>query len=276
VSSGRLGVLGIGVIGASIALRARSCGMHVTAADVDSAALAFARDHGIIDDVATDVPALAGACDVLVLATPVDAALTALRELPARRDGEPWPRLLMDIASVKVPFAALRIERYVPTHPFAGSEQTGPAAARGDLFEGRAWAYVPTEPQSDSQAAAFIEQMGATPVPIEAEAHDDIAAWASHLPQLVSVALGAVVAERVGNEAFRTLAGPGLRSMVRLAASSESMWAPIVSANAARVGPAVRKVADTLNDMADALDRGDVPSVMAYFAEARPTSQTLL
>ena len=265
---GRIGIYGAGLIGGSVAAKARELGAFVYAADRDAGTLAQARRLGLIDAVAPDLETLVAQSEVVVIATPVDAALAALRELEGRSWSEDFPKLLIDVASVKAPFAAVRVEGYVATHPFAGSERSGPAAADPALFERRPWAYVPPSDRLlEERAVGFITALGGVPVAVEAGRHDEIAAITSHLPQLLSIALGVVVGELEDPLAER-LAGTGLRSMLRLARSNPEMWAPILAHNAARIVPAMREAAATVARFAQMLDEGEIVELSSYFGDA--------
>jgi|GEM_PF-2259396 len=192
-----IGILGTGLIGSSIGLRSRARGDRVLGWDraPDSAAQALAR--GALDAVAADETALVAEADVIVLATPLAATLASLERLASR---PPRASLIIDVASVKGPVhsAGARIEAFVATHPIAGSERSGPVAARADLFEGHAWTYDPdATPSATERARTFIAAMGSRPVPIPSALHDRIAALTSHLPQLLAVALAGRLAARL-------------------------------------------------------------------------------
>ena len=209
---------------------------------------------------------LAERSEILVLAGPVHAILAALAELTAT---PPAAALVLDVASVKadVARAGARLGAFVPTHPMAGSERRGARAARSDLFANRTWAY---DPAAACAAAAqrFIASMGAHPLPVPSDLHDRIVALTSHLPQLVSVALGARLAERVDEPDVAALCGPGIESMLRLAESPWPLWREILAANAGPVAQEVRALAAILSEAADALDAGDPRTVAAHFDAA--------
>jgi len=256
-----LGVAGVGLIGGSIALRARERGRRVIGFDLDPRAAA------LVDEVAPSLDALGERARTLVLALPLDATLEAIRRLRGRSDYD----LVLDVASVKVPVAeaAHGWAPFVATHPIAGAETAGPAAARADLFEGRTWAYVPA---GDAQAAAavdraraFIETMGGRAFPVEAAAHDRALALTSHLPQVVVSVLAALVA---GGEPPPELAGPGLASTLRLAGSPWSLWEPIVRANAEPLAALLRELGGRLQGLAADLQAGEVGRLASYFEDA--------
>ncbi len=258
-----LGVAGVGLIGGSIALRARELGWLVAGWDQDPAASAVGLRRGALSSVAGSLRSLAGAVDVLVLAGPVDATLGHIAELVREASSVP---LVLDVGSVKAPVARAgrALASFVPTHPIAGSEASGAEAARADLFRDRMWAYDPAAlPAARALALDFIAAMGARAFAIESEAHDRTVALTSHLPQLLSVALGARLRAGLQDPATRALCGSGVRSMLRLAASSFAMWEPILVTNARPLSQEVRALAAILTQAAQSLERGDT----RYFGE---------
>jgi prephenate dehydrogenase len=233
-----VGIVGTGLIGASIGLRARASGALVLGCDSSEAALAAAREAGAIDRIAPRGTLLASA-GVLVLAVPLDATLGeigALRESPQIRAA-----LVMDVASVKAPVAAAArgLANFVGTHPMAGSERSGAAAARADLFEGRPWLYVPPgNADLEAQAREFIESMGASPSAVDASEHDRIVALTSHLPQLLAFAFARRV--RALGETAGPMCGPVARELLRIGGSNPAMWDPIFAANRANIEEELR------------------------------------
>jgi prephenate dehydrogenase len=224
-----VGVVGTGLIGASIGLRAGAGDYTVLGYDASEEALAAALDVGAIERSVSRGELLADA-DIVVLAVPVDATvgeIGALRESPGIRAG-----LVIDVASVKAPIvlAAHGLANFVGTHPMAGSERSGAATARADLFEGKSWLYVPPGNSAlEERARSFIESMGANPSAVDAGDHDRIVALASHLPQLLAFAFARRV--RLFGEAAEPMCGPVARELLRIANSNPSMWGPIFAAN---------------------------------------------
>jgi prephenate dehydrogenase len=204
----------------------------------------------------------------------LDATLAILERCacaPAER-----ATLVLDVASVKAPLVPFvgRVRNFVPTHPLAGAESSGAAAARPDLFVERPWAYVPTDGALDARAVAFIRSMGAHPVALEAELHDRVVALTSHVPQLVSTALAAVLAAEA-DPALARLHGPGLESMLRLARSRWPMWAPIVAANGGSIANGLRSLAGALAAAADAVSAGDEAELADLFERANAFAAAL-
>jgi prephenate dehydrogenase len=228
-----VGIVGTGLIGASIGLAARGRGWEALGCDRDPAAESVALRNGAIDRVA-ERDEIYGTADVVVIAAHVSGTLEEIMSLRRRalRDDQ----LIIDVASVKAPIAraADGIVTFVPTHPMAGGERRGPDAARSDLFEGRIWCFVPTPDELRSaQARVFVEALGATSLAVEAAEHDAIVALTSHLPQFIAYAFTQCVSERASSDPalVDALCGPAARELLRLGRSSPQMWDEIFAAN---------------------------------------------
>ena len=245
-----LGIFGVGLIGGSIGLGARRNGLHVIGYDSDPSALEQARVAGAIDAVATleKLPCLV---DVLVIAAHLGATLAEIERLRERNDAN--CALILDVASVKTPVvaAARGLKSFVASHPMAGSERSGASNARGDLFDGRPWAFVPTgDAQLDARACDFIVSLGGLPLEVGAEEHDRIVAVTSHVPQVVAYRYARLLQEERGAE---QLCGPVARELLRIASMDPAMWREILSANAANVEHDLRSLAAELEAAADEL-----------------------
>ena len=255
-------------MGGSVGLRAREAGLSVAGWDVDDANLRRALDGGALSAVAGSFRELAAASDVLVLAAPLDAILEQLGELASLKRP---PALTLDVASVKAPVARAgrAVPGFVATHPIAGSERGGVAAARADLFADKVWAYdAGAAPAAVELLEGFIAGMGALPLAIDPLEHDRIVALTSHLPQLLSVALGRHLDPSLSSPAVSALCGTGMASMLRLAASPWPMWRPILASNAEPVAQEVRELAAVLLGLAEALERGALGLVECEFRAA--------
>ncbi|MFZ0681394.1 MAG: prephenate dehydrogenase/arogenate dehydrogenase family protein, partial [Candidatus Cybelea sp.] len=238
-----LGIFGVGLIGGSIGLRARRNGLHVIGYDSDPLALEEARVAGAID-VVESFDELPRRTDVLVIAAHLGATLSEIERLRERSDAV--CTLMLDGASVKTPVVAAGrgLKNLVATHPMAGSERSGASNARGDLFEGRPWAYVSTGDEDlDARACNFIESLGALPLAIGPEDHDRIVAITSHVPQVVAYCYTRLLQEENGAE---QVCGPVARELLRIASMDPVMWREILSANATNVESDLRRLAEEL------------------------------
>ncbi|GAC1306127.1 MAG: prephenate dehydrogenase [Vulcanimicrobiaceae bacterium] len=262
-----VGIAGVGLIGASIGLRAAACGWHVVGWDEKLEHARSARERGAIAQLATSFEALVASVDTLVLAVPLDATLALLATLAA---GPPLAAgLVLDVASVKAPVAraGAALGAFVASHPIAGSERSGPLAADAALFEGRTWTYDPAAaPAAVAAVRRFIEAMGGVPFPIASDEHDRAVALTSHLPQLISVALGARLGPELDRPEIRALCGTGVRSMLRLGASSWPIWRAIFAANGRPIAREVRRIASVLATIADDLEGGRPDALADAFA----------
>ncbi|GAA3240435.1 prephenate dehydrogenase [Actinocorallia longicatena] len=242
----RVVVVGTGLIGTSVALAVREKGAEVFLSDRDPASLAMAVELG----AGTPLPRrLDRPADLAVIAVPPAAVAAALKDLQKRGVA----RFYTDVASVKARpvLDALKLgcdlATYVPGHPLAGRERSGPAAARGDLFLGRPWALCPTEAASGAAieaVTALAEACGAEILTVDPVEHDRAVALVSHGPHVVSAAMAARLGD--GTETALGLAGQGVRDVTRIAASDPDLWIGILTANAEPVAAVLDAVAGDL------------------------------
>lgn len=219
-------IVGLGLMGLSLALALVAAGYVVYGRDRDAAAEAFARERGVRVGEAP-----APAC--LVVAVPPDAVADVVA---SRRATLPDGAVVTDLASVKGPvlpaLAALEARlRPVSSHPMAGTEQQGPRAARPDLYRGQPWAVVPLpgRPVPWDVLTPLVAAVGARPVTVPAGLHDRLVAYTSHLPYVLALALMGTLEQ--APEGWRDLVGPGLVSATRTAASPPELWRQILCAN---------------------------------------------
>jgi prephenate dehydrogenase len=250
----RVAVIGTGLIGTSAALALRHKGAEVWLSDSDAVAAELAADLGAGDVFDAGGPPPSGSADMAVIAVPPAEVASVLAS--AQQAG--LARCYTDVASVKaMPLARARaagcdISRYVPGHPLAGRERSGPAAARADLFLGRTWALCPA-PETTAGAVAAVTAMvtacGAEPVVTDAVTHDRWVALVSHAPHVVAAGMAARLApDSVPPDAL-SLAGQGLRDATRIAAGDPGLWMQILAGNA---GPVAEVLAAVAGDLAEA------------------------
>ncbi len=268
-TAGPVRIVGTGLLGASVGLGLRRNGVEVTLADPSPTAVAVARDVG------AGRPASDGDAEptlVVVAAPPDVAADVVATELAAHPTA-----VVTDVASVKEHvLEALRatgadLTRYVGSHPMAGRERTGPAAALPDLFAGRPWVIVDHDEQGAARGDAVLAvrnlavDLGAVPVTMDAATHDRAVATVSHLPQLVA----SLVAARLRDAPPQALelAGQGLRDVTRIAASDPQLWTAILAANAAAVHAELSALRDDLDVVLGALAAADAATGPTTVAE---------
>jgi prephenate dehydrogenase len=230
-------VVGSGLIGASVGLACRALGLTVWLEDADPAVVSVAQERGA---------GLAGPPDadpdLVIVAVPPSSAASVVRDLLSQY----LNATVSDVASTKahlqqeVEGTGADMSRFVPGHPLAGREVSGPGAARADLFADRVWALAPTERTDPGRTAAMAElvtRFGAVPVVTSAQAHDRAVALTSHTPQVVASMVAAGLSE-LGDAEVR-LSGQGLRDVTRLAASDPDLWTQILTSNALPVAEAL-------------------------------------
>ncbi len=243
-----IGIVGLGLIGGSLGLalrgldgRARVTAVTRTEADAEAAIARGAADRsGIQLDLLRE-------CELVVVATPISQASRAFEQL-----GQVLPptTLITDVASVKQPI--LEMARRLPSparflggHPMAGKTESGLSQGDASLFEGTPWVFTPSEGQDPGPFSWWIDlvrEIGAKPVLMSAREHDQRAAFVSHLAFTVSAAYAATV-EANGGDA---MAGPGFRSMTRLAGGDPRLYGDIVAANQGPLLQAIDRFAETL------------------------------
>ncbi len=238
-SSKRAHVVGLGLIGSSVARALQRAGWTVTGDDLDESVVTEALRVGVI----TDVPFPPDA-DLGVVATPAGAVVEVARRL---LDSLSPHAVVTDVAGVKETIAHdIADPRFVPGHPMAGSELRGLAGCRADMFEGATWVLTPTpstDPRAYTTVHHVIREMGAHVVALDAGDHDRLVALASHVPHLLAGALmnEAAVAAREDAVLLQLAAG-GFRDMTRIAAGDPLMWPDVLLENR-------RAVTSTLDDV---------------------------
>jgi len=257
----KIAIIGLGLIGGSVALAARrqwpSC--LVIAVD-ETAVLERAMVRRAIDVAADDLVVIREA-DLIVLAAPVEQNLALLDELEAH---VPGAAVVTDTGSTKRATMAAALElaerfTFIGGHPLGGAARGGIDAARADLFLGRPWLLTPpagTPSAALERVHAFVRALGATPREIGADAHDHLLAFLSHLPQLTASALMHVVGEAVGADGL-ALAGRGLRDTTRLASSPPDIWQDVCRTNADEIGAALDAIIGVLQDLRANLEDGE-------------------
>lgn len=272
-------VRGTGLLGASIGIGLSAAGVDVRLHDPSPAALAVAADiragrPARLDAEGDDLDAAPG---LVVVAAPPDVTADVVVDSLRR-----WPAaVVVDIASVKEAVAAgvraavdeARLapqdaDRYLGTHPMAGSERSGPVAARGTLFTQAPWVLCPTDtthPGALAAGRALALTLQATPYRMAARAHDESVALISHLPQIAA----SLVASRLQDtpDQALALAGNGLRDTTRIAASDPQLWVQILSGNAGRIVPALHGLRADLDRLIRTLEDPSAPGARLDMAQ---------
>jgi prephenate dehydrogenase len=262
---GSAAVIGLGLIGGSVARELASRGVRVLGRDRDLSAIDEALRDGGIHEALTDDAAV----DLVVIAVPVSAAPGVLRGLSTGlRDAS----LITDAGSTKESIVRAAEEaglgeRFVGSHPLAGDHRSGWSASRLGLFEDARVFLSPTSnttPAALEHASALWTAFGARTEVVDAAAHDRRMAAVSHLPQALATALASLLSNQT---ITRSDLGPGARDMTRLAGSSPEMWAAIAADNSQHLSSAVDALQTRLADLREMLDTHDTERLRGFFEE---------
>jgi prephenate dehydrogenase len=264
-------VIGLGLIGGSVARDLAARGVHVSAYDADERQLDAALDELVVAERLDAGLAGVRAADLVVVAVPVDRALGVLERIAPQVMGA---GLVTDVGSTKQAIVAsastLGLSAcFVGSHPMTGDHRSGWSASRAGLFEGARVYLCPgadTPAPTVDRAASLWRWLGAVPASMRADEHDRHLAWTSHLPHIISTTLALALADgRVRREDL----GPGGRDMTRLAGSSAEMWTAIAGENAAAIDAALAAAERHLAEFRDLLQRPDAARLHERFAGAR-------
>lgn len=267
-------VVGLGMIGGSVARGLAAKGTRVVAYDSQAAHLDAAIAEGVVSQRLS--PELEGidAADALVIAVYGESASSVLEQM-AIRAGD--VRLVTDVGSTKRNIVSAAessslAARFVGSHPFAGDHRSGWAASRFDLFEDEIVYLCPTSSTSSEALKAAQElwaSLGAKAVRMDAAEHDELLAWTSHLPHAVSTVLALAMSE--AGIAHRQL-GRGGRDVTRLAASSPEVWTSVMLDNAAAIDAALEGVGRQVEGLRLLLGSRDREAIRQRFSRARDWS----
>ena len=269
-----LAVIGLGAIGGSLAWQARLAGVaRVVGYSPEPAEGIQALKADAVTDLADSAPRAVRGAELVVLAVPPRATIDLITMLAPQL--EPGA-LLTDVCSVKAPVVEGAVtaglgDRFAGGHPLAGTHESGFASARPDRLRGCVVYICETGTAEGHRAAQSISgfwehTLEASPVRIDAEAHDRQLAWTSHLPQAVAYALASTLAAQgLGGVSF----GPGARDTTRIAASSPDMWLDIFLYNRRAVSLALERTEASIAELRRALESSDLPALQSYLRAAQ-------
>ena len=266
-------VVGLGLIGASLALALRDAGWRVTGDDADPATVRLALSRDVIDETipTPDV-------NLVVIATPAGVVAEIAHQY-LERVGD--PRLIVtDVAGVKGAIVReVTAPRFVGGHPMAGSELRGLAGARADLFQGCTWVLTPTgdtPPDVYGRLHGYLREIGANVVAVSSGDHDRLVALASHVPHLLAGALMNQAADAAREDAvLLQLAAGGFRDMTRIAAGDPAIWPDILVENRDAIATALTSLEERLGDLRRALEERDRPRLVATLQRAAQARRQL-
>jgi prephenate dehydrogenase len=272
VTRRRVTIIGLGLMGGSLARALAARDFHVFGYDRQIGFLNAAVDEGIVHEPLGHRLVGAEQADVVVLATPVAATRSLLAQLGPRLTA--GPRLVMDLSSTKrsvvvAAEAAGLGPRFVGAHPLTGSHRSGWGASRASLFDEARVFLCPTPstaPETMLLAESFWRALRSGVEQMDAAEHDVQMAWLSHLPHVVASALALTLADA---GVRRSSLGPGGRDVTRVAGGEPSMWTGIAADNAASIDDALGQMVAQLQLFRERLARGDTEGMHELFSAGR-------
>jgi prephenate dehydrogenase len=266
-------VIGVGLIGASLALALKERGWRVTGDDRDEEVVALARAADIIDEGDIDE-----ATDLVVIATPAGAVVDAARAVLAKFSGTEL--IVTDVAGVKGAIVGgIDDPRFLGGHPMAGSEQRGWRSSRADMFRGCTWVLTPTDhtrPETYTRLHGILRELDANVVAIGANDHDRLVALASHVPHLLAGALMNEAARAAEQDAvLLQLAAGGFRDMTRIAAGDPSIWPDVLIENRDAVVATLDSLEERLRRLRTAIAQGERTAIADSLRDASHARRTL-
>jgi prephenate dehydrogenase len=266
----RANVIGLGLIGGSIALGLRARGWQINGDDVAPSRVDDALDRGCIDRAAIDPDA-----HITFVAVPVLAVQDTVEQALKATSG-----VVTDVGSVKGALcAAIDDERFVGGHPMAGSELEGLDGAAADMFSGAVWVLTPTAATSHTTIAAVaaaVSTLGAEMVAMAPDRHDEMVAVVSHVPHLTAASLMGLAADGADEHAaLLRLAAGGFRDMTRIASGHPDIWLDICDQNRDSIVIALGRLIDRLGEMRDIVGAVDRDSLLDRLQRARTARSNL-
>lgn len=283
----QLTIVGTGLIGGSLALALRKNKFKGAIIGCDSASvLRTAKRKGVIDRGFSDPAEACKGSDIVVLATPVSRIIESIEELAPRLSAE---TLITDVGSTKQKIVAQAQRSFGPDatrhflggHPMAGKENSGVEFADADLFKGAVWFFTPLPSQNLktgrlAEYITWIKKIGAEIAFLDPAAHDQLCAWISHVPQMISTALASALVEEYGERApLLDSGGRALREMTRIAASPYSMWRDIALTNKKPIADALLSLEQKLAHIRENLDTRELETEFerAYKLQKNPRTR---
>ncbi|HSP29611.1 MAG TPA: prephenate dehydrogenase/arogenate dehydrogenase family protein [Ilumatobacteraceae bacterium] len=270
VSERRANVIGLGLIGGSVALALRRQGWTVSGDDAEAATAASALERGVVDTLGLDVHA-----EITFVAVPVLATVDEVKRALAETSGA-----VTDVGSVKAAICASAADnRFVGGHPMAGSELDGLDGAQGDLFEGAVWVLTPGPDSDDgvfARVASVVASLGAEVVALTPERHDQLVAVVSHVPHLTAATLMGLASDRAEEHAaLLRLAAGGFRDMTRVASGRPGIWLDICAENRTAIVEVLDQLIGGLAEVRDIIGADDREALFARLTAARHARSNL-
>lgn len=282
---GTVAIVGVGLIGGSLARAGKQKNLfgNIIGLGRGRANLLRALELGVIHTIEDRLEDAASLSDLVVLATPVSTLPGLLARVAAsRKPGS----IITDVGSVKGPLVAMaktlfeNPSPFVAGHPVAGTEHSGVDASFASLFEGRTCILTPdasTDPSALNAVRTLWESVGSRVVLMDADRHDLVMGYVSHLPHMVAYGLVRIIqkAERDGSE-LSTFSAGGFRDFTRIASSDPEMWRDICLLNRRPILEALEAFQDSLRELAGLIERGDGAGLEEIFRQSRLTRAKIL
>ena len=281
----KMTIIGVGLIGASVALAARRAGLagHIVGCDMDSRIADEVAASNIVDEFMTDAAAAVADADIVVMAVPVGAigALSAAI-IPHMKTGA----VLTDTGSTKrsvlrdvEPHLSDHIH-WLPSHPLAGTEHSGPSAGFAELFEGRYWIILPLANPEDVVVTfeKFVNGLGAVCERMEPDYHDKVLALTSHLPHLIAYTIVSTAVDletQLKNDVIRFSAS-GFRDFTRIAASDPVMWRDVFLNNDEAVLEMLQRFSEDLSYLQRAIRWQEGDKLEELFQRTREIRRSII
>jgi cyclohexadieny/prephenate dehydrogenase len=281
----RVAIVGMGLIGSSLAraIRSHMPTVHIAASDADAAVRARVAELGLADDVADNAGAAVVDADLVILCVPVGAMAAVAAEIAPELAPD---SVVSDVGSVKesvlnVLGAALPGVHVIPAHPVAGTEKSGPDAGFGSLFQGR-WCIITPPPRADQvmveRLSEFWRRLGARVDVMEAAHHDRVLAVTSHLPHLIAYSIVGTASdlEQVTRSEVIKYSAGGFRDFTRIAASDPVMWRDVFLNNREAVLELLGRFTEDLVALQRAIRWGEGDTLEALFARTRAIRRSII
>jgi prephenate dehydrogenase len=277
----RIAILGVGLIGGSIGLAARSrAGAEVWGYDPDPQVRARALAVGAVDAETDELAEAVQSADAVFVAAPVGALAQTVSAALMAAGAD---CVVSDVGSTKRPLLdASADERFVGGHPLAGAETAGVQHARADLFDGATWYLTPAPERTAGvlyeRLHALLRSFGARPTAIDAGTHDRLMACISHLPHVLANLLAAQAMSLPGGEGSEPLpaVGPSFRDAIRVAGASDAIWTDIYMSNRDALIAAIEELGERLEQVRAMLTGADRDAIRHWNAGARADRDALL
>ncbi|HJP82004.1 MAG TPA: prephenate dehydrogenase/arogenate dehydrogenase family protein [Fimbriimonadaceae bacterium] len=262
-----IGLVGCGLIGGSIGLACRANGHHVTGVDSNPGSSKIALERGCVD-VIGELKEVAQS-EIIFICVPPKATASLAEDVIALKSPE---SIISDCTSIKGPVVSWLKEhpnnRFIPGHPMAGHEKSGPKFASAWMFRGAKWILCPlksTDKSALKKLEALISEMGATPIRIDAQTHDRDVAYLSHLPHAIAASL-----VRLGARLDSVEASAGSwKDLTRVGGVDPELWTQICMENRVELCAAMAEMQKEWSLLSDALAANDESAVRKFFVEAQ-------